>query len=64
MPGLTAKVFRTYNASYTLEKELDQGKPITVSTVGGGEEVRTVTVNSSTEEKVTYFNKLDINFRS
>ena len=22
MPGLTAKVFRTYNASHTLEKEL------------------------------------------
>lgn len=24
MPGLTAKVFRTFNASYTLEKELEK----------------------------------------
>ena len=26
MPGLTAKVFRTYNASYTLQQELNKAK--------------------------------------
>lgn len=28
MPGLSAKVFRTYNASYTLEKELPDGEAL------------------------------------
>ncbi|PCH36078.1 hypothetical protein WOLCODRAFT_140214 [Wolfiporia cocos MD-104 SS10] len=27
MKGLTAKVFRTYNASYTIQQQLDQGTP-------------------------------------
>ena len=27
MPGLTAKVFRTYNASYTMSKLLQEMKP-------------------------------------
>ena len=31
MPGLTAKVFRTFNASFTFQRELDSGTPIDAS---------------------------------
>jgi len=39
MPGLTAKVFRTYNASITLEKELAKLKPGAVEKMTAEEKV-------------------------
>jgi len=42
MPGLSAKVFRTYNASITLEQELEKGD---------------IDVDSSENEKVHFYNK-------
>ena len=44
MEGLTAKVFRTYNASYTLEKELRFPE-------------KDVNVNATVDEKLFFYNK-------
>lgn len=44
MPGLTAKVFRTFNASVTLEKELRSGK-------------KDIDVSKTVDEKILFYNE-------
>ncbi len=44
MPGLTAKVFRTYNASVTLEKELNKTS-------------HQINITDSANEKILHYNK-------
>ncbi len=56
MPGLTAKVFRTYNASFTLEKEL---KAPTVENTE--DKIEVVTSSDSVHQKVYYYNRYVIN---
>merc|ERR1711971_1287091 len=53
MGGLTAKVFRTYNASITLEKELDKAFDENFRCAEVGE----ITPDSTTDNKVYFYNQ-------